>query len=98
MAVVARCQQTVSNRASRSPATHFRAIEASVVYLRRSEVEAGRTRGWERGAKSSHGRGHRFETCHAHQDEPVPEQASSSAPLGLPWVGSLGVNLLDNVA
>ena len=40
------CQQTVSNRASRSPATHIQAIEVSLAYLRRRAVEAGRARGW----------------------------------------------------
>jgi hypothetical protein len=39
------CQQSASNPASHSLAPHMLAIEASPVYLRRRDVEAGRAWG-----------------------------------------------------
>jgi hypothetical protein len=79
-----RCQQSASNPASHSLASHVLAIEASPIYLRLCAVEACHAREYMRGAKSSHGRGHRFETCHAHQPKRFsdsPDSPSMSANL-----------------
>ena len=59
------CQQSASNRTSCSLVWLVRASEVSTVYLRRHGEELGSGVGPETEAKSSHGRGHRFETCHA---------------------------------
>jgi hypothetical protein len=60
------CQQSASNLTSCSLAWLVRAGEVSTVYLRRRGEEVGSGRDWEPGAKSSHGRSHRFDPCHAH--------------------------------
>jgi hypothetical protein len=66
------CQQSASNRTTRSLAWLMHAREVSAVYLWRHAV--GADHAWEQvvAAKSSHGRSHRFDPCHAHQPKRLP--------------------------
>jgi hypothetical protein len=68
------CQQSASNSASHSLASRVLAFVALPVYLRRQRGRDGQGVGHMGEAKSSHGRGHRFDPCHAHQPKrfPVP--------------------------
>ena len=59
-----------SNGASRSRAWHVRALEVLSVYLRRHDEGVGSGGRPEIEAKSSQGRGHRSETCHAQHKQP----------------------------
>jgi hypothetical protein len=94
-----RCQQAASNGTSRSFAWHLHAIETSGVYLRRRAVEAGNAWDWELGAKSSHGRGHRFETCHAHQHKQPPRTTlRRRLPADLPQTTNSGRCSAESVA
>jgi hypothetical protein len=65
-------------------AWHVLTIEAWGVYLRRRDVKAGRTLEQMRGAKSSHGSGRRFETCHAHQPNASRSRFFGPLPEDLP--------------
>jgi hypothetical protein len=68
-----RCQQTASNYTSCSLTWLVPASEVSTVYQRRHDEEAGSGVGTVPEAKSSHGRSHRFDPCHAHQHKRSPQ-------------------------
>jgi hypothetical protein len=71
-APIDQCQQSASNRTARRIAWLVHAFRVSGVYLRPHGEELGRGVGPETEAKSSHGRSHRFDPCHAHQPKRLP--------------------------
>jgi hypothetical protein len=73
-----RCQQSASNRTPCSLAPHGHVFVDTTAYLRRHSGSGGQAGRHKGGAKSSHGRSHRFNPCHAH------EHKQPSSPLGDP--------------
>jgi hypothetical protein len=62
------CEQSVSTPASRSHALHDLALILAMPMTCNDVVQSMVPEGSVRGLHfASHGRGHRFETCHAHQ-------------------------------
>jgi hypothetical protein len=72
------CQQSVSTAPSLCHAQPRMAVTADPAELGRCSAEHGAGGQCVGAALASHGRGHRFETCHAHQHKRVPEPPSEA--------------------